>query len=104
MKSRRGKRSSQKKVVNNLIFAGVNPAGIRSKWPTWKKIVIQSGARLWTMQETKSAQANQLKMEDFIIYEKIRSNKEGGGVAIGAKKDLNPVLLQKVTKMWKQFQ
>ena len=45
------------------------------------------------MQETKSAQANQLKMKDSIIYEKIRSNKEGGGVAIGAKKDLNPVLI-----------
>ena len=46
------------------------------------------------MQETKSAQANQLKMDDFFfIYERIRSNKEGGGVAIGAKKDLNPVLI-----------
>ena len=93
MKNRRGKRSSQKKVINNLIFAGVNPAGIRSKWPTWRKIVTQSGARLWTMQETKSAQANQLKMDDFVIYERIRTNKEGGGVAIGAKKDLNPVLI-----------
>ena len=91
MKNRRGKRSSQKKVINNLIFAGVNPAGIRSKWPTCRKIVTQSGARLWTMQETKSAQGNQLKMDDFVIYERIRTNNEGGGVAIGAKKDLNPV-------------
>ena len=45
------------------------------------------------MQETKSAQVNQLKMEDFIIYERIRYEKDGGGVAIGAKKDLNPVLI-----------
>ena len=93
LKTRRGKRFSQKKVINNLIFAGVNPAGVRSKWPTWVKIINQSGARLWTMQETKSAQANQLKMEDFIIYERIRSEQDGGGVAIGAKKDLNPVLI-----------
>ena len=45
------------------------------------------------MQETKSVQANRLKMDDFVIYERIRSEREGGGVAIGAKKDLNPVLI-----------
>ena len=76
-----------------LIFAGVNPAGARSKWPTWKKIIRQSNASLWTMQETKCSQANQLKMDDFIIYEKVRSMREGGGVAIAAKKALNPVLI-----------
>ena len=30
---------------------------------------------------------------DFIVYEKIRESKGGGGVAIAAKKDLNPVLI-----------
>ena len=76
-----------------LIFAGVNPAGARSKWTTWKKIIRQSDASLWTMQETKCSQANQLKMDDFIIYEKVRDTKEGIGVAIAAKKVLNPVLI-----------
>ena len=89
---RRGKRSNHKKVSQMLTFAGVNPAGARSKWITWKKIIRQSDACLWTMQETKCSQANQLKMDNFIIYEKIRCIKEGGGVAIAAKKDLNPVL------------
>ena len=89
---RRGKRNNQKKMSKMLVFAGVNPAGARSKWPTWKKIIRQSGASLWTMQETKCSQANQLKMDDFIIFEKTRELKEGGGVAIAAKKNLNPVL------------
>ena len=44
------------------------------------------------MQETKSAETNKLKMNDFIIYEKVRELKEGGGVAIAARKNLNPVL------------
>ena len=92
-KIRRGKRSNQKRVSQMLIFAGVSPAGARSKWTTWKKIIRQSDASLWTMQETKCSQANQLKMDDFIIYEKVRDTKEGGGVAIAAKKVLNPVLI-----------
>ena len=77
-----------------LVFAGTNPAGARSKWPTWKKIIRQSNACLWTLQETKCSQPNKLKMDDFIIYEKVRNEREGGGVAIGAKIDLNPVLIE----------
>ena len=83
---RRGKRLSNKKISKVLVFAGVNPAGVRSKWPTWRKIVSQSNTSVWTMQETKSSEPNKLKMEDFIIYEKVRVHKEGGGVAIAAKK------------------
>ena len=90
---RRGKRVSQKHKLEKLIFAGVNPAGARSKWPTWKKVIRESGANIWTMQETKCVQNNQLKMDDFVIYEKVRGVREGGGIAIAAKKDLNPVLL-----------
>ena len=75
-----------------MIFAGVNPAGIRSKWPTWKKIIRESNATVWTMQETKCPK-NQLKMDDFIIYENVRGKSCGGGVMIAAKKCLNPVLV-----------
>lgn len=82
---RKGKRSNQKKLSQMLIFAGVNPAGARSKWPTWKKIIRQSNASLWTVQETKCSQANQLKMDDFIIYENVRNMREGGGVTIQPK-------------------
>ena len=76
-----------------LVFVGVNPAGIRSKWPTWNKIIRQSGAALWTMQETKCSETNLLQMDNFIIYEKVREAKEGGGISIGTKKELNPVLI-----------
>ena len=89
---RRGKRSSQKQTSNTLVFAGVNPAGARSKWATWIKIIRESKASVWTMQETKSSETNKLKMNNFVIYEKIRESREGGGVAIAARTDLNPVL------------
>ena len=47
------------------------------------------------MQETKCTQLNSLKIDDlyFVVYEKMRVNSEGGGVAIAAKKELNPVLV-----------
>ena len=94
-KTRRGKRKAAKVVTKNLIFAGVNPAGARAKWNTWRKVIRQSQAMVWTMQETQCTQLNSLKMDDldFVVYEKVRDNKSGGGVAIAAKKDLNPILI-----------
>ena len=58
-----------------------------------ERVITESGANVWTMQETKCSQSNQLKMEDFIIYDKVRGEREGGGIAIAAKKALNPVLI-----------
>ena len=75
-----------------MVFAGVNPAGARSKWATWKKIVKETKASVWTMQETKSSEPNKLSMTDFVVFEKVRDQREGGGVAIAARKELNPVL------------
>ena len=95
MKTRRGKRNCAKVATKSLVFAGVNPAGARAKWKTWRKVIRQSEATVWTMQETQCTQINSLKMDDldFIVYEKVRNTKIGGGVAIAAKKDLNPVLI-----------
>ena len=49
-------------------------------------IIRQSGAALWIMQETKCSETNLFKMNNFIIYEKVREAKEGGGISIGTKK------------------
>ena len=52
-----------------------------------ERVITESGANVWTMQETKCSQSNQLKMEDFIIYDKVRGEREGEGMAIAAKLD-----------------
>ena len=94
-KTHRGKRNCATVATKSLVFAGVNPAGARAKWNTWRKVIRQAEASVWTMQETQCTQINSLKMDDldFIVYEKVRNTKIGGGVAIAAKKDLNPVLI-----------
>ena len=45
------------------------------------------------MQETKYTQSGQMKFEGFYTYEQLRSNKEGGGVALSALKELNPAFV-----------
>ena len=75
-------------------FLGVNAAGAKSKWATFKKAIKETNTSIWFMQETKSTSINQLKMENYIIYEKVRDNGTGGGgVAIDAVREINPVLL-----------
>ena len=46
-KTRRGTRKSAKVATKYLIFAGVNPAGARAKWNTWRKVIRQSQASVW---------------------------------------------------------
>ena len=58
-----------------------------------EKVVKDTKATVFFVQETKCDQRNTLKMDSFIIFEKVRVNKGGGGVAIAAKTKLNPVLL-----------
>ena len=45
------------------------------------------------LQETKCEQVNKLKLDGFVIFDKVRLDKGGGGVAIAAKTEINPVLV-----------
>ena len=53
---------------------------------------------LWDLQpsvffveETKYKDKGKLKFENYVIFELVRENREGGGLALGCAKDLNPV-------------
>ena len=80
-----------------LVAFGTNPAGARSKWSTWEEVIRETGATIWFMQETKCP-TKQFKMENFVVYERVRERKNGGDVAIAAVKDLNPVLVSESTQ------
>ena len=91
--NRRGKRKYAKTVKNTLIFGGVNPDGARGKWPTIKKAIRDTGASVWTMQETKCNIEGKLKIDGFITYELLRSHGGGGGIALSARSELNPAFV-----------
>ena len=81
-------------MERNLIFGGVNPDGARGKWPTIQKAIRDSGASVWTMQETKCKVEGKLKLDGFLTYEHLRSKGEGGGLAFMTRKDLNPAFVR----------
>ena len=79
--------------MKSLIFAGFNPNGYKSKVTTIKKFIRETKSAIVTMQETKCSQVGQINLDGFHTYEHIRSNKEGGGVALSACKDLQPTFI-----------
>ena len=50
-------------------------------------------ASVFFVQEKKCSKINSLKLKGFVIFDKIRHEKGGGGVAVAARTELNLVLL-----------
>ena len=90
-KTRRGKRKSSKNICKSLRFLGVNAAGLRPKLLTFKKVLSELKPSVFFCQETKFKETGKLKINDYVIFEKVRNNKDGGGLAIGCLPELYPV-------------
>ena len=43
------------------------------------------------VEETKYKDTGKLKFDNYVIFELVRENREGGGLALGCAKDLKPV-------------
>ena len=83
----------QKNVVKSLVFTGFNPNGAKSKWTTIKKLFRETHSAIVTMQETKCNQFGLINLDGYFTYEHLRSNREGGGVALSARKELKPAFI-----------
>ena len=83
-----------KNLTHSLNFIGINANGVKSKWGTFKKLIREAKPSVWSMQETKCNVKGQFKLDDYFVYELIREDKAGGGLAIGALKDLNPAWIK----------
>ena len=96
-KNRRSLRRNKKKKYNNeLVFVGVNAAGVSSKLASFDDLLLKLRPSLWFMQETKMSNGGKIKTENsqkYEIFELVRETKAGGGIAIGALPDVNPVLI-----------
>ena len=91
-KHRRGRRTNAKSFSKSIRFLGVNAAGIRSKLFTFKKVLNDLKPSVFFIEETKLKDTGRIKLENYVIFEKPRrTQNNGGGVAIGCKKELNPV-------------
>ena len=94
-KHRRGNRKGSKNVAKSLRFLGVNAAGIKSKQMAFEKVLDDLKPGVFFIEETKLKDSGKLKFENYIIFEKVRKNRDGGGgLAIGCLKDLHPVWIR----------
>ena len=75
-------------------FLGVNAAGLQSKLLSFKKVLSELQPSVFFVEETKSKHVGRIRLENYLIFEKIRQNRSGGGIALGCIKDLNPVLVR----------
>ena len=70
---------------------GVNSAGLRPKLFTFKKVLNELKPSAFFLQETKFKEAGKLKLDNYVIFEKVRNNRDGGGLAFGCIPELSPV-------------
>ena len=71
---------------------GINAAGLRSKLFSFKKVLNDLKPSVFFIKETKYKDAGRLKLDGYLIFEKVRKSKvNGGGLAIGCVRELNPV-------------
>ena len=70
----------------------MNSPGLRPKILSFKKVLKDLKPSVFFVQESKFKEEGKLKMDDYIIFEKLRQTKEiGGGLLIGCRPDLKPV-------------
>ena len=74
-------------------LVGVICAGLRSKLESFDKILAETNCSIFFLQETKLRRQGAIKTpnsQNFAIFELIRKQKTGGGLAIGVVKELKP--------------
>ena len=96
-KNRRSlRRNKKKKFQNNLVLVGVNAAGISSKLTSFDDLLSSLLPSVFFIEETKLYTGGRIKTENsakYQIFELNRKHKSGGGLAIGALTDVEPVLI-----------
>ena len=93
-KVRRGKRNSAKTFHKSLRLLGVNSAGLKCKLTTFKKVLSELKPSIFFIEETKYKETGRIKLENYVIFELVRKSRDGGGLALGCVKDLQPVFVR----------
>ena len=94
-KNRRSlRRNKNKHCTRKLSFVGVNSAGLSSKLTSFDNMLKSLKPTVFFIEETKLKTNGKIKTEhsnEYQIFELNRTGKSGGGIAIGALADTDPV-------------
>ena len=93
IKSHKNRRGYKRKynVKNSLKIVGANANGISSKLQSLSYIVTSLDPSIICLQETKVRNAGKVKINNYSVFELVRKNSAGGGLATIIKNDLEPV-------------
>ena len=72
----------------------VNSGGLRCKLTSFKKVLNDLRPSVFFVKETKFKDVGKLKFDSYVVFELVRQNRDGGGLALGCDKDLQPVLVR----------
>ena len=91
------KRKYNGSYSSKVSILSCNAANIRNKLLSLEKVVNDLHLSIFCIQETHQVKIGSIKFrgsENFQIYEKIRMNKGGGGLAIGVLKEFSPTWMR----------
>ena len=69
---------------------GVNCAGLKSKLLTFKNVLEELKPSVFLLEETKFKESGKFKLKNYVIYELVRKDRNGGGLALGVAVELQP--------------
>ena len=67
---------------------------MKQKFLTFKKVISELKPSVFFIEESKSKSEGKIKLDNYVVFEMVRDSKDGGGLAIGCVKDLNPILVR----------
>ena len=85
-KTRRSK--LKKNIMTKLKVIGTNANGLKSKKESFINLLKTDCPQVFMIQETKLKRKNQVRVEDYELFEKVRKNKGGGGIMVGINKEI----------------
>ena len=74
-----------------MTFLGTNSAGLLNKIKSFKRNIQLFKPGAVFIQESKTKRKNKIKLDDYVIFEKIRKKSGGGGLLTAVHKNLEPV-------------
>ena len=92
-RNRRKRKGTIMKQTKALSFLSCNVASVQNKLLSLEKVVNDLNLSFFALQETHAKKEGSIKFknsQNFQIYEHIRLQKSGGGLALGILKTLNP--------------
>ena len=93
MNSKTGKEKNLK-----LNVLSTNAAGLKHKANDLKNKISYFESAIFAVQETQYRKKGNFKMDNFVIFEAIRKNKEKGGSMLGIDMNLQPVLVNEYSE------